>query len=317
MAERFPPEGYVATDSAIEGIIIYKPVTKQEEAQATVDFSCPQCGATTAYSIADGGLKCTNCGYYEPPQKEIVGKGAQEFEFTVATLEQAAHGWGEARSEIECQNCLAVTVLDHGQLTTKCPFCGSAKLLHREAGQGQLRPRFIIPFKVEREKLRQIASEWLGSSWLLPARLQQMARLGDFEGIYLPFWTFDAHAEASWRGEVGYVKTRRYYSDGEWKTRTYTDWRWESGSVRRSFDDLVISGTNHISDGVLRQINTYNLQDLAPYEPTYLAGWKAQAYDIELEPAWTAARNTMREQTKQACRQDALAGDADKLRNFT
>ena len=33
---------------------------------------------------------CTHCGYYEPPQQEIVGKGAEEFEFTVETLERAA-----------------------------------------------------------------------------------------------------------------------------------------------------------------------------------------------------------------------------------
>ena len=42
---------------------------------------CPQCQAMTAYSVADGGLRCTYCGYYEPPARTLVGKGAQEFEF--------------------------------------------------------------------------------------------------------------------------------------------------------------------------------------------------------------------------------------------
>jgi len=32
-----------------------------------VAFSCPNCGGAQAYSVRDGGLICTYCGYYEPP----------------------------------------------------------------------------------------------------------------------------------------------------------------------------------------------------------------------------------------------------------
>ncbi len=120
--------------------------------QPVVDFKCPQCGATTAYSVPDGGLTCTHCGYYEPPEKPVVGKGAQEFEFTVETMERAAHGWGEPRTEMECQNCGARTSLPVGSLTSTCAFCGSNKVIQREAPQDVLRPRFLIPFKIDATK---------------------------------------------------------------------------------------------------------------------------------------------------------------------
>ncbi len=102
MTAPFPPPNYIPTESTVEGIEIYMPAPEGEGAQPhreIVDFKCPQCGATTAYSIADGGLTCAHCGYHEPPPKEIVGKGADEFEFKVETIERAAHGWGEQRSE--------------------------------------------------------------------------------------------------------------------------------------------------------------------------------------------------------------------------
>jgi hypothetical protein len=94
--EVFPPPDFVPTGSAIEGIEIYKPAPPQVEHRPIVEFKCPRCGSDTAYSVADGGLICTHCDYYEAPQKPVVGKGAEEFEFTVETMARAAHGWGAA-----------------------------------------------------------------------------------------------------------------------------------------------------------------------------------------------------------------------------
>lgn len=317
MTDSFPPPGYIQTESAVEGIEVFQPAPEKEERQEVVDFFCPQCGATVAYSAKEGGLKCTSCGYYEPPRREIVGKGAEEFEFKVETLELAAHGWGEHRKQLECQSCYAVTTLPPGQLTYSCPFCGSSKVIQGDAAQDALRPRFLIPFKLNAEDCYPVTDKWLGKSWMTPGKLRHMARLGQFTGIYLPFWTFDARTGAQWRAEVGYNKTETYYVNGERKTRTVTHWRWESGSVSLNFDDLLVSGTSHISEAILAYIADFDLDKLAPYEPAYLAGWQAQAYDVPLEQAWETGRSRMRGQTRDACKRDALSGGGDKIRNLS
>jgi len=103
--------------------------------QEIVDYKCPQCGAVTAYSIVDGGLKCTHCEFYEAPEKETVGRGAQQFEFTLETMERAIHGWGEARKALECQNCGAEITIPVEAMTATCPFCASIKFIHRYASQ--------------------------------------------------------------------------------------------------------------------------------------------------------------------------------------
>lgn len=315
----FPPPNYLPAPSTIPGIEIFAPAPDQpEEQRETVEFACPQCGAATAYSVADGGLKCAHCGYYEPPKKQIVGKGAQEFEFKVETLEQvaAARGWGEARRELECQNCGAHTTLPTGALTATCPFCASNKVLQREAAQDALRPRFLIPFQRKPEELGPIVQKWLGSSWMTPAALKQKATVGQFTPIYLPYWTFDSTTSAQWRAEVGYNETERYYdhSSKEWRTRTKIRWRWEDGQVRHPFDDLLVPGTIKLSPLHLEKIGNFNTGGLVAYTAEFLAGMHAQTYDLQLEPAWAIARNQMRETTRTDCHAQIRG---DHVRNFT
>ena len=314
MTEIKPPSDFIADESAVEGIEVYKPAPVVEEERPVVAFECPQCGATTAFGVAEGGLTCTHCGYYEPPEKPIAGKGAEELEFKVETLERAAHGWGEERKELECENCGAITSLPQGDLTLTCPFCASNKVIQRQANQDALRPRFVIPFKLEAEAVRKAVEEWLGSSWMTPGSLRRLADLERMTAIYLPFWTFDADTTADWKAQVGHTRTERYRSGGEWKTRTVVVWHWESGHVDLTFDDLLVDGTTRVSDLLLNRVKQYDLNQLAPYEPKYLAGFHAHSYDVELEKAWDVARAQMRERTREACRSQA---SRPKIRNFS
>ena len=313
--DQFPPPGYIPTYSKMDGIDVFMPAPPETDPQKeVVEFKCPQCGADTAYSAADGGLTCSHCGYYEAPQKAVVGKQASEFEFTVQTLERSAQGWGEQRKEMACQSCGAQTSVPVDKLSHTCPFCGSNKVIQRQAPQDVLRPRFLVPFKLETSACQPIARDFLGSSWMTPSKLRQVSKIGGFTGIYLPFWTFDSVTTSDWKAEVGHQETRRYFEDGEWKSRTITVWRWESGRARLKIDDLVVPGTARLSTLLIERIRDFDLSALAPYEPEYLAGLQAQSYDVPLEKAWDEGRRQMREQTRQACLSQA---STSQVRNFS
>jgi predicted RNA-binding Zn-ribbon protein involved in translation (DUF1610 family) len=315
MPQSAPTENYTPQPSKVEGIQVFAPTPPQEEKhQPIVDFKCPQCGAVTAYSVPDGGLTCTHCGYHEPPPKPVVGKGAEQFEFTVETMERAAHGWGAARSEMECQSCGARTSVPPDTLTYTCAFCGSNKVIQREAPQDVLRPRFIVPFKIESAQCGDITRSWLESSWMTPSGLKSLSRLAEFSGVYLPYWTFDSVTTADWKAEVGHDKVERFLENGQWKERTVTHWRWESGHVRLTHDDLIVEGSARLSRRLMDQLKDFDLGALAPYEPSFLAGLQARAYDIPLEDAWATAREQMREATRQACHSQA---STPKVRNFS
>jgi predicted RNA-binding Zn-ribbon protein involved in translation (DUF1610 family) len=305
-----PPTGYVPVESAVPGITVFAPAPEREKLETVVDFSCPQCGGETAYSVAEGGLTCTYCGYHEAPQTEAVGRDAESFEFTVETVERAVQGWGEARKELLCQSCGGQISLPAGALTAACPFCGSNKVIHHTAAQDALRPRFLVPFQIDETRCQQIGREWLGSSFLVPKDLRRLAAVSTFTPIYLPFWTFAATTDAAWRAQVGH--TRTYRSRG--KTKRRTEWRWENGRVRHTYDDLLTRGTNHVSLHLLEQINDFNLDALTPYDAQYLAGIQAQAYEVSMEEAWANARQLMREDTREKCRAQT---STNKVRNFS
>ena len=306
----FPPDGFIPTTSAVPGIEVYMPRPPEEKQEEIVAFTCPNCGGETAYSAANGGLTCTYCGYYEPPKQAVVGKQADEFEFTAETMERVAHGWGVERKELVCSVCAARTTFSTDELTHTCPFCGSNQVIQVKAPQDVLRPRFLIPFKISTDQCRQISAAWLESSWMIPRGLRQLARQTEYTPIYIPFWTFDAATDATWRAEVAHTKT--YRSGG--KTRTKTVWKWESGRAHLNIDDMLVTGTSKLSQHLLKQLRGYNLNELVPYDAAYLAGLKAQAYDVNLEDAWEIARRRMREQTKEACKSQA---SSSRMRNFS
>ena len=151
---------------------------------------------------------------------------------------------------------------------------------------------------------------------MTPASLRQVARVANYEPIYIPYWTFDAQSTAEWRAQVAHTKQQRHYNSSRkrWETRTKTEWKWESGHVDIFIDDLMVAGTAKLSRLLLQQLQNYNLHELVVYDPSYLAGVQAQAYDVQLEAAWQTARHQMRERTKSACQAQATSR---RMRNFS
>lgn len=297
------------------GIDVYMPAPqKLLQQQEVVAFDCPKCGATTSYDIAIGWLTCAYCGFHEVPSDSVVGRQAEKYEFTVETLQRAVQGWDTQRKELVCQNCAALTSVPPENLTHTCLFCGLNKVIQREAQQDIVRPRYLIPFKIEGSNCASIAQIWLGSNWMTPKALKQAAILANFTPIYLPFWTFSATTRASWKAEVGHQEIERYFENGEWKQRTITRWRWESGEAGLAIENLLVDGTQRLSGLLMGKIKNFDLTALVPYDPIYLAGLQAQAYDISLERAWEIGRQHMRESTRQACVNRA---STNQVRNFS
>jgi len=151
---------------------------------------------------------------------------------------------------------------------------------------------------------------------MTPGALKGSGRLVDFVGVYMPYWTFDAQTSANWRAQVGHQVSERYYdsSSKSWKTRTKTVWRWESGHAQRVFDDHLVVGSSRFSTLLLGQMQGFDTRALVPYDPSYLAGLLAHAYDATLDTAWKSARDAMRAATRATCREQA---STQQIRNFS
>jgi predicted RNA-binding Zn-ribbon protein involved in translation (DUF1610 family) len=311
-----PPTGFTAIPSKLAGITVYAPASQVDTSPESREFKCPQCGASINFDPTVAGVACQYCGYTQATAAQTIGRAADEREFTLENLSLAQRGWGQERQELHCESCGADLSVDAHELSTTCPFCASNRVIARVASQEMLRPRFLIPFKMEAEACKPLVKAWLGKGWMHPRDLGRAAGSAQFQGIYLPFWTFDATIQAEWRAEVGYERTERYYdsSSKTWKTRVRIDWRWESGQVRQSPDDWLGIGTSKISRVLLKRLYPFELSALVSYEPSFLAGWQALNYDISLQTAWDSVKSGMSEAARQACRAQIHSAH---VRNFS
>lgn len=315
----FPPPGYVPGTSKVPGIDVYVPSESAEKRPEVVDFKCPKCGASLGFNVEAGKLSCTYCGYSETPAEKRLGQSAEAFEFRVETVERSERGWGEARKELVCQRCGGVVSVSPDALTFTCPFCGSNKVLSREPMEDVLRPRCLIPFKIDPAECRAITRKWLGSSWMIPAELRNAAKenataLETYHPLYIPYWTFGAICNATWKAQVAKETTEIVYENGAQVMRRKVTWKTESGKVQKAFNDLLVPGTTRLNLKALGQVDNYAIADLVLYEPGLLAGMQVQPYNLRLEEAWDAGRQVMREETRRACLDHC---SSSTIRNFT
>ena len=311
-----PPSDYLQIESLIDGITIYAPRTeKPSEIEKTTTYTCPKCGASTKFNVSAGGIACEHCGYSSQPDSLTVGTRAEEFEFTLDTLEREK-GLGEDRRILNCEQCGAVLSVPAKSITITCPFCASNRVSLSESALNELQPKHLIPFKVQPNEIRQYAKDWLGKGWFHPEELSQQAQMSQFTGVYLPFWTFDSNINANWKAEVGYEKQERYYdaNSKSWKTRTKIVWKWESGQIHLRIDDLLVKGSAKVSQTILERITPFDMHALKEYNPDFLAGWHAQQYDINLSKAWEKGKALMREAAKKNCYADI---PTHHVRNFS
>ncbi|MBI9047508.1 MAG: hypothetical protein JEZ06_23695 [Anaerolineaceae bacterium] len=309
------PEGFKEVESVVEGVLVFAPSVQKTEEETPKTFSCPQCGASTQYDIAAGGVNCEYCGFLKAMPRKKTKQKSDRFEFTLETLEEIEKGWGISRSDVTCESCGAHYTMAAGAITATCPFCASNQVYIRQASSETLRPRFLVPFKVKLDFIRQKTIAWLGKGWFHPDELSGNAVVKRFVGLYLPFWLFSSEIHSNWEAQVGYERQKRYYDSHSksWKTKTVIDWRWEDGRVVTDIHDHCVNGSSSLSESIIEQLHPFDLKDLVDYAPDYLAGWHTHVYDVNLPEAWEMGKVSMREQARKDCYSDI---STRHVRNF-
>jgi len=265
------------------------------------DFSCTSCGGDLRFQPGTDSLTCPYCGAENTIETEDVQIKENDYHSKLQELKDKAES-DEAVEVIavKCDNCGAQVTLAENQTAGECAFCGS----HLSA-QGQsvkeLKPEYILPFKVTKKEAAVNFRAWLKKRWFAPNKLKQYARPDGLKGIYSPYWTYDANTSTDYRGQRGeyYYTTETYTTeeDGKSVTKTrqvrHTRWHSASGTVDNTFDDLLISASDNLLPKYAEALEPWDLENLTAFNDQFLSGFQVESYTVDLEEGFEIAKGRM------------------------
>lgn len=283
-------------------------------------FPCAQCGADYRFNPKDGNLTCTHCGHSQAIRgNSDQGEAQRELDFEAALTEQLPEVDMETTRVSPCPNCAAQVEFSNATHALECPFCATPVVA--DTGESRhIKPRGVLPFALEEPTAHDAMNDWLGRLWFAPNGLQDYARKGRrMEGIYVPFWTYDAESQTHYSGARGdtYYETEVFTHDDKQESREVAKTRWSnvSGRVQRSFDDVLVLASKSLPKRNTDALEPWDLSALVPYQPQFLAGFRAEAYAIGLEEGFEDARAQMDRMIERDVRTD-IGGDQQQIRNI-
>jgi len=291
------------------------PVAPTTEAEATArdKYHCPSCGAEANWNPAKQALVCPFCGTESPAKLETRGAETVIVEHDlVASLRgipDSARGWQAEKITVRCQSCQAISVFDVGHVGQRCDFCGSSALVPYEQVKDAFRPESLLPLKIAEPQARDLLRAWYGRLWFAPNGFGTKALTDTVKAIYVPYWTFDANADATWTADAGHY----YYVTENNRQEQRVRWTPASGSLSHFFDDELVCASRGVDAGLLRGVEPFPTGELVPYDPGYLAGWVVERYQIDLVTAAQRARDAMNAKLQAMCAEEV---PGDTFRNL-
>lgn len=283
-------------------------------------FPCEECGADLVFNIGQQALKCPYCGHVK--QIEIADDAViaeQDFHVMLEKLKDVREKKLDAQpehSEVRCESCGANVVFAGTLTSSECPYCGSPiQRQNVHTATWRVPVDGVLPFMVDHDTAAAKLKEWVRSRWFAPNEFKKRGAEGKFEGVYLPYWTYDSMTFNAYSGERGEYY---YVTVGTGKNRRQerrTRWYPASGKFQRFFDDVLICGLLGMPEKYIRALEPWPHEKCMPFTQQVLAGHFARTYEVELEDGFTSARKIMDVEIRnETCRR--IGGDTQRVHSI-
>ena len=308
----------------------------------TVNYQCPACGGVLHYAGETETLLCDYCdsqftveqvealyaakqekadekvgdsSTHSPSADSVVAAGAAQaaeaaennLDPIQAYLDRA--NWDDADSNLlassTCSSCGAQLMHDKTTAVTQCPYCGNNTVIPGTLA-GTLKPDYVIPFKVTKEKAIAALQEHYKNKKFLPTLFAEENHMQEIQGVYVPFWLYSAqaHAQGSFK-----AKNIRSWTDGEYQI-TETDIYHAERTGHMNFVNVPVDGSQKMPDAHMDSIEPFDYSKLKPFSVSYLPGYLADRFDIDATTCQTRALGRM-ETTAAAELQSTVTGYAE------
>lgn len=253
------------------------------------DKKCPDCAGIMEFDPKTGGLFCPYCGHIEAiPLDFEEAKKAEELSFLSAENVENCN-WGVDKKTVLCKACGGESIYDALQTSATCPFCGSNQVMEANT-QNTIAPGGVVPFQISDKDASECFHKWIKKKWFCPKMAKESAKAKAFNGVYLPYWTFDASTDSEYQAKFGKDRT---VHDRDGKTRIETDWFRTSGAYHQSINDELVLATMRHDSNMLKGLEPFLTENNKVYKPEYVAGFVSERYSVGLKLAWDHAKESI------------------------
>ncbi|MBE6616893.1 MAG: hypothetical protein E7627_02955 [Ruminococcaceae bacterium] len=265
-----------------------------------LEYKCPCCGGAIGFDSRSQNLKCPYCDtefdidtlkHYD---EDLITSTPTEED---TEWESSDNQWSDEEQDgfrvYSCDSCGGEIVAEETTSATSCPYCGNPVVM-KEQLSGVLKPDYVIPFKLDKKAAKAGLLKHLSGKPLLPKIFKDENHIDEIKGMYVPFWLFDADADAN----IRYKATRvRSWSDTNY---IYTETQYYSvvrgGDI--GFERVPVDGSSKMPDDLMQSIEPYDFSEAVDFKTAYLAGFLADKYDITADESAKQANARMKRSTE-------------------
>jgi hypothetical protein len=157
--------------------------------------------------------------------------------------------------------------------------------------QDAMAPGGVVPFEISQQKASELFKNWLKGKFFAPGAAKKSCEAKSFNGVYLPFWTYDSQTTSPYNVRLGY-RHERTNSKGE--TETYYEYKEFSGIYEKFVDDEVVYASKRTDNPYINSVKQFDFSKLRSYSPEFIAGFMAERYTLGLDDGWQVAKDQIR-----------------------
>lgn len=296
--------------------------TQEKTAEVSNQLDCRDCGAVLKFAPGTNSLKCEYCGATNDIAAASGPVTTEEIDFEKFLNENNVSSADKQEvSTVKCNGCGASTTLKPNVTSDNCPFCDTPLVVQGGTTCSIIRPKYVLPFKIERKKAMDDFGKWVKGLWFAPNDLVKYTGNPDrLNGMYMPYWTYDSNTDSSYTGERGtnYQTTETYtaYENNKSVTRTRTvtriAWTPASGQVSNKFDDVLVIASRSLPEKYAQALEPWDLANIAQYDDKFLSGFRTETYQVDVKTGFDKAKGIMDGVIRDSVRRD-IGGDHQRI----
>lgn len=277
-------------------------MVEEKTKEISNQLDCKDCGALLKYAPGTAHLKCEYCGCENEIKEAVEATIIEEIDFEKFLNENDSGIEKQEIVTIKCGNCGASTTLKPNITSDSCPFCASPIVITGGTTNSIIKPKYLLPFKVDQKAAFEDFKNWIKSLWFAPNDLKNYVDNAEkLNGMYIPYWTYDSKTVSDYSGQRGdnYTTVESYTTVEDGKTvtreRTVTRIRWSyaSGTVYNDFDDVLVLASNSLPESYTNALEPWDMENITAYNDKFLSGFRSESYQVDVKTGFEKSKVIM------------------------